>query len=650
MNTDLTGTDAEGGEAMPVEAATAAGGAPVRGSGLINRILAGRYEILEGLGEGPILGAYRARDREQNRIVTVKALLPAYHGRPEVAEHLRQGLSQTLSLNQAGIARVFDVGSDPENGAPLFLAEEFVRGIDLRERIRRTSPFSLTAAADVATVLLEALSFAHARGIAHGDVRPQNVLIGGDQQVKLTGFGTAQALGRAIEGDPALGERVAPYTAPEVAGGGAPSPPADLYSIGVLLYEMLTGDLPPRAGIPSPRALNQGVPRALDGIVQKALAGETAGRYASASDMLKDLNAVRDALRYGRSLAWSPLDAAAGGVAAAAASSVMPGTSAASAAAVPPATDPEATVIMPGRRGRTQSVATPPPPSPPVEEKEGGPPVRTPNGSRWLLALNLFLAIVLAGVVGYLIWFTFKAIEPSRAITVPNLVGKTLTQAKQLAQERKFQIDVVDETYHDKKPSGTILQQRPEPGRQILESAKVSLWVSSGPRMVEIPDVRDVSFEKARELLEKAGLRLGERKSEWDPLVSRGNVIQQMPQPGENRPRGTRIDLVLSKGAEPLPTPEPYIEPTPEPIPDEPQPDEPGDAPQTRILSVGYNVPNDAAPHRIRIDVVDIDGIDTVYDEMREPGDKIERDVEGRGKRITIKLYDNDVLVDEKTQ
>ena len=581
---------------------TVGGESGASASRLINRVLAERYELLESIGEGPMMAHFRARDRQQNRIVAVKALQPAYRDRPDVVEKLRQGLSQTLALNHPGIARPLDVGSDPTNGVALFVAEEYLRGIDLKERIRRAAPLALTAAVDVAVTLVEALEFAHARGVAHGDIRPQNVLIGGDpQQTKLAGFGMALAQNAAVADDAALLKRVVAYAAPEAAESGIPRPDADLYSVGVLLFEMLTADLPYRGDtpvqialrhvqdpVPSPRVLNQAVPRALDGVVRKALAKRPAERYQTAAEMLKDLNAVRDALRYGRSLAWSPLDEPADAAAAAAApmaasATATPAATAAVGVAAPsvmpvggksgltghaagveePVADENATVVMPsrGRGGRVPQ----PPAAPALEDEKETLPVRNPSGSRWLLALNLFLAIVLTGVVGYLVWFTFKAIEPSKAITVPNLVGKTMTQAKQLAVERKFQIEVVDEQFDDKVPSEVILQQRPEPGRQVLENSKVSLWVSRGPRMVEIPDVRDVSFEKARQMLEKAGLRLGERKHEFDPLVSRGNVISQAPQPSENRPRGTRIDLVLSKGPEPLPTPEPILEPTPDP-------------------------------------------------------------------------------------
>jgi beta-lactam-binding protein with PASTA domain len=281
-----------------------------------------------------------------------------------------------------------------------------------------------------------------------------------------------------------------------------------------------------------------------------------------------------------------------------------------------------------------------------------GPPVRRSVAGKVLVAINLLLGSVFLGLCVYLAYLGLYFIQPPREVIVPNLVGKQLAQAETLARERKFKVEVVDKQFNDKTPEGTILQMRPEPGRHILEGKPISVWVSSGPKMVEVPDVRDVSFEKARMLLEKAGLKLGDRKSEFDALASRGNVIRQLPDAGENRPRGTRIDLVLSKGPEPLPSydePE-VIEPTPAP----PTPDEEPAAPsadpaddRTSYLTVGYDIPSDAAPHHIRIDVTDKSGTRTVYDELREPGERLSQDVEGTGKKITIKVYDNDVLVSE---
>ncbi len=698
--------------------------APVRpASALINRVLSGRYEILEFIGEGPLLAAYRTRDRSQNRVVALKVLLPQRAADPmTLTEKLKSGLGEVLAFSHPSITRTFDVGSDGENGVGVYVSEEYIRGIDLKERIRRAAPFQLTAATDCAIALAEGLEYAHARGIAHGDVRPQNVLIGPEGQVKLSGFGVAEAQNTVLYQDPSLLSRVVSYVAPDAAASSRPTASADLYGLGVILFEMLTGDLPFKGDnplqialkhaqdpVPSPRSINLGVPRALDGVVQKALGKRPEDRYLSAADMLTDLREVRDSLRYGKSLAWSPQDRA--GVPAPAASrpeiSVMPTApvpppvvvpepltpvavvpvvaAAASLHALSPEPEPEqddesdATIVMPSViRGASA-----------LEGKRGGIPMPAPsryvpdeddyaeprgrgqdkrrngggNGSRWLTFINLFLGLALIGGIGGLVWMTMNFLQPTSEVVVPNLVGKTLTEAKTEAIDKKFDLAIVDQQYMDKIPSETIYQQKPEPGRRIRQNKQVSLWVSRGPRMAAVPDVRDMSFDLARRVIEKNGLRVGNYTYEYDPLASRGNVLRQSPEGGENRPRGTKIDLILSKGEEPTPTPEPL--PVPDYVPDDvPSPDaspaEPDGSPspapptdaesKTRTFAIGYNVPKDGQPHRIRIDVIDRDGPRTVYDETLQAGEKAAMDVQGVGKRVTIKLYDNDALRSEQTK
>jgi serine/threonine-protein kinase len=698
------------------------GGGPRQG--LVNRVLADRYDVLEVIGEGPLLAAYRARDRALNRIVAVKAILPKYADRADVRERLRAGLGQVIALAHPNIVRAYDVGTDASAGDLLFLAEEYVRGIDLKERIRRAAPFQLAAAADTTVAVAEALEYAHARGVVHGDVRPQNVLIGPEGQVKLTGFGAADAQALVIGDDPPALKRIVPYIAPDAARAASPTASGDLYALGVLLYELLTGEIPFKGDnalqialrhaqdpVPSPRAVNTGVPRALDGVVQKALGKRPDERYASAGDLLADLRAVRDALKYGRSLAWSPMDR--GAVAAPTnpapaledATIAGPVLGAAAAASVPPPVAPaaaptpsaEETLVMPAMAAAAtpvnRRVATIPAaaaPASPYVNSATGAVASTPaaavavepvmeeepvvqnsrgggGGNRWLLSVNLFLFLLALGGIGGLVWLTFYSLSPASEVVVPNLVGRSITQAKQLAAEQNFQVSVVDEQFRDgekAEPSGTIYQMQPAPGRHIRSGKNVSVWVSKGPRMSDIPDVRSMSFEKARRVIEKNSLRVGDYTFEFDSLEPKGNVIRQAPAAGESRPRGTRVDLVLSKGEEPPPTPVPDLPPPPEttftPAPtDVPTPDEGSGAPsapdgngtppeaRVRTFDVRYPVPNDGAAHRIRIDVTDRDGTRTVYDETRNSGEAIKQRVEAVGKQIRIRLFDNDQLQSE---
>ncbi len=675
----------------PAERAEEHGGEPGV-STAIGRVLAGRYEVLEALGTGPLLAAFRARDRALNRIVVVKTLLPALEsGEPRaatLAERVRAGLSGVVSLSHANVTRVYDVGRDDVSDGTgsadgrTFLAEEYVRGIDLKERIRRVAPFSLTASVDVAVAVAEALEYAHARGVVHGDLRPQNILIGPEGQIKVSNFGLSSAL--ALLADPVTLLAVVPYTAPEVAESRSASASGDLYALGIVLYEMLTGDLPYRGdslaevarrhasdSVPAPRVLNPGVPRALDGLVQNALAKQPGERYGSASALLADLRAVRDALRQSASLSWSPLDASA---------------SASNGAPARAVGDETATIMTAGRRAaapvlsrEAESTIVMPTPSPAARRggnggrraAVSGEPRR--NGGRWLAALNLFLFTLLVASVAALGYVALFFVRAPRDVIVPSLVGRSLDEARTFGHQSNFKVAVVEESYRENEPAGTIYQMKPTAGLSIREGKTISVWVSKGPRLVDIPDVHDMSIERARLFIEKVGLRVGKVEKTFDEVVAAGNVMQQSPDPQQNKPRNTRVDLVLSKGPEPPPPP---IEPAPLPeyTPDDPagsgasgaesppadEGTQAGDASgitgddsggaRARVFDLDYPVPADEAQHRIRIDVTDREGMRTVYDDVQESGQKFHHEVEGYGRLINIKLYDNDVLKYEKTQ
>jgi hypothetical protein len=325
------------------------------------------------------------------------------------------------------------------------------------------------------------------------------------------------------------------------------------------------------------------------------------------------------------------------------------------------ATTADETLVMPssGRRGggatfSTAAVAPRPAAGPPEEEEIAMPPTRS-GASRWLTSLNLFLLllIVVAGVGGAW-WFNTDVLKPTSDVVVPNLVGKTLTEAKTMAAEQKFDLAIVDQQYRETEPEGVIYQQGEQPGRTIKAAKAIPIWVSKGPRMAEVPDVRQMTFEKARHVLEQHGLRLGDYRGDYDPIVEKGVVIDQKPPAHEARARGSRIDLVISKGEEPTPTPEPL--PTPDtslPTVDSggggtPQPEAtPTPEPRTRYFDITYPVPTDGDQHRVRIDVIDDNGPRTAYDEVKSAGTKVKYRVEAVGQQVTIKVYDNDELRSE---
>lgn len=601
--------------------------------GLINRVVGGRYEVLESVGDGPLLQAFRARDRQLNRIVALKAVRPAFAERQDIVARLREGFTESLSLHHEAIARGYDVGNEP-GVADLYYAEEFVRGIDLKERIRRGAPFQLTIATDIALALTAALEYAHGRGVPHGDLRPAHVLIGPENQIKLTGFGAATAFQRVSAEDPTALAQSVPYTAPDLATSGVPTASADLYALAVILYEMLTGDPPFRGDNPvqvalrhaqetpvSPRTANQAVPRALEGIILKGLGKQPQQRYGSATELLGDLKTVREALQFGRSLSWSPLDPPA----------ATPATSTPA-----PAPPPVAATV------RREAPPRKEPAPVPVDEPE--PPRR--RGFNWWAMVPLVAALALVGSILVVVSWVRPYLTPAPIVLAPNLVGKSLTEAQSLAADRGFRIEVIDRQFRDDPPADVIYQMRQKEGEPIREGQPIAVWVSRGPEMVEVPDISRMSLEKARQILEKAGLKLGTATRQWDFSEPIGNVVDQLTPAGERKPRGTRIDVNVSKGTEPAPTPEP-IAPDPTPAPEaSPTPDAGSGASDTkeRVFELPYKVPKDGRSHHIRVDVEDLNGLHTSYDETHSAGETLRLKVTVVGKPFQVRLYDNDAL------
>ena len=286
---------------------------------MINQWVNQRYEVVEKAGEGPLFTVYKAREKGTNRIVALKAVHPNYAAEGEFFGALKAGLEATANLSHPNIT-IFQEFSTTEDGQP-FAVVEFVRGINLKERVRRIAPFTLSVAVDYACAVTEALHYAHAVGQVHGDLRPQNVIISPEGAVKVTDFGVQQAIAVSPQAQQAVLRTAAPYHAPELSMKLPGSVSGDIYALGAILYEMLTGtpvysadspeglaDLHAFAAIPSPRVINPGVPRAVEGIILKCLQKKPEQRYRVVAELLNDLKAVRDALRFGKSLSWTPLE------------------------------------------------------------------------------------------------------------------------------------------------------------------------------------------------------------------------------------------------------------------------------------------------------------------------------------------------------
>ena len=563
---------------------------------LTGAVLGGRYEMGEKLGAGGMAIVHRAQDTLLQRPVTVKVLRGELAVDENVVRRFRREAQAAASLSHPNIVGVYDVGRQDDVH---YIVMEYVQGKSLKEEIEEKGPLPPDEAVRIARQICEALRHAHAHHIIHRDVKPHNVLITPEGRVKVGDFGIAGAATGSTVTYPGALLGTVYYFSPEQAQGKYGDERSDLYALGVVLFEMLTGRVPfegespisvalkhIREEPPSPRSLNPRIPPSAERVVMKAMAKEGERRYQSAADMLRDLEALQRQFaewRAGRGQTPVPPGASrdrtqviatatpAGGEerstlpgakagaratakarASGAASGVAPG-------AAPGAASGEGSSAGSGAGGRER-----PGPSqrdsqdgghPPDDylEFDGGGRGRGPRGrgglsrpATWIASIAIFLALIGLGLFTVVQWFEVPE------VSVPNVVGLSLIEAQSRLAQYRLSFKVVSYDYNVQIPSGQVLDQDPDAGVPVKANRTISLWVSKGPELIAaVPDVTGLNWREAKVTLENAGLVAPEsgytyRTSE---TVAKDRVISQEPKAGTpNLPRGTSASLVVSLG------------------------------------------------------------------------------------------------------
>lgn len=579
---------------------------------MTGNVLAARYELLEQLSEGLLFHVYRARDLTRSRVVTLKAVRAPYAHNQPLLDTLQMTLDARTRLRHPNLMELYEIDLAAQ---PPFFVEEFVRGLDLQTRIRRTAPFTVPIAIEIMIGIVEGLQAIHSAGMTHSDLRPANVLVGSEWHVWLNGVGM-RGVYRAEPSLAAAHEaRAAAYTAPELFRGAAPSVASDLYACGVILFEMITattpfsGETPALTAeahlndpIPSLRQRNPATPRTVEGIVTKCLQKDPAHRYATALQLLNDLKAVRDALRFGKSLGWSPID--------------LPDSPAAKAA--------------------SGDILARKPAPPPLTSEDNEEEDDIPKWLRTMIRLTGAL-VVLGLVIGFSAWMALRFVPEDRP--VPQVVGKTLEEANRILRNAELEPEVRLEGYNEQYSPGVVYSVSPPEGRVVRKGSKVYLWVSKGSRYVEVPNVSNMPESRARRELEGMGLAVmdsvEERTSTTVPL---GYVIGTVPPAGTRIDRSRPIKLIVSIGSGYDAPPSPAQGAAPE------------SEPQTSLPKRQFEVKidlSDQPDRRVRIEVEDALGKRTMLDELRTGGQVYTIPVEAQGTSVRIRVYVDEQLVQE---
>lgn len=530
---------------------------------LTGRLLDDRYRISDRIARGGMASVYLATDLRLDRTVAVKVMHPGLGDTDEFTARFEREARAAARLNSPSVVAVFDQGADQ---GLVYLVMEYVPGRTLRDVIRDEAPMSPSRALALVDPLLVALAVAHEARIIHRDVKPENVLITPDGQVKVADFGLARAVSSVTTATATGGVLIGTvsYLAPELVLNRGADARTDVYAVGAVLYELLTSAKPHpgespiqvayshvHSDVPPPSATVAGVPPYVDALVARATARDRDQRSPDATVLLRQTRRVRNALdqTLDDDLELTedllPHRASAG--------SADDSEEASSRDQPPgPATDDGTTIAVP-TAPVTHAVSEPPNATKPVPLPDTGPeaedPAHTATRTRrrrglLLLALVLVLAL-LAGLGG---WYY----GVGRFDDTPDLEGMGLQKASQRAAASGFTLDVATKTYSETVPKGTIISTAPEPGDRILPDSTIDATVSKGKERYAVPALAGKTEEQARNALTDRNLVLGEVEREYSEKVAEGEVVRARTEPETMVRRETPVDVVVSKGRRPI--------------------------------------------------------------------------------------------------
>lgn len=484
-----------------------------------SRLLAGRYELLEKIGDGGMAVVYKAKDRLLNRYIAIKILRPEFTKDPTFVENFKRESQAAAGLAHQNIVGVYDVGRE---GNINYIVMELVEGQTLNEIIAKEAPMDYRRVIEITKQVATALRLAHKNKIIHRDVKPHNIMVTNDGVVKLADFGIAKAVNDATmsTGSKIIGS--VHYFSPEQARGNYVDERSDIYSLGIVMYEMLTGQVPFDGDNPvtvalkhineeitPPSQLVDGIPPALEQCVLKATSKFQTNRYSSADELIEELNNIEFVTR-------------------------MVGNSIFNEASEQ---------VEQSRKSRydDEDYDEDEDEEESSRKKKKKKLTKAQKKRRILIGVAAILVVILGVAVA-----AFNGVFSGQK-EVPELYGMTLTQAKKAAESAGFKLKEGKEVYSNDYAKGQVAEQSPESGTEAKKDSSITVNISKGPQSGTVPNLigRDVS--EAESLLKESDYVLGTTKKETSTEKA-GTIISQDPAGGEEADHGSTVNIVVSDG------------------------------------------------------------------------------------------------------
>lgn len=498
---------------------------------MLGKVLNNRYKIIKELGQGGMAIVFEAQDLLLDRKVAIKMLRPEYVHDKDFVKKFRHEAKAVARLSHPNVVNIFDIGEDEQHH---YLVMEDVEGKNLKDIIKERGKLTIVESLDIANQICAALAVAHKNDIIHCDIKPHNILVTPDKKVKVTDFGIARAATSSTVTitDTVVGS--AHYFSPEQARGGEIKARSDLYSLGIVLYEMLTGEVPFKGDSPIsvalkhiqekpklPSLINPEIPAEVEKLVIRAIAKEPEARFSNANEMREEITTVLKSYRREkredgvhifndegdtRILKRSDIDKAKN------------------------LENDKAT----SKRKRAY-----------LSE-----PDKINRSYGWIKWLVLLIILLTASVIG--IFFFYQNYMEVPIVEVPDLIGMEFKEAKEVAAQVGLHLETQNEgVHHPEIPEGHIISQFPLGGERVRQTRPILITISKGPAILTAPDLINKSLREAIIILENQKLIVGEKEYVYDNNINEGNIISQEPAPGEEVKAESRVNLVISKGPQP---------------------------------------------------------------------------------------------------